>query len=600
MKRSTRLLSLLLLSCILLITSCSTSRDNITSDPKTEQSTSHIHNFDEWEVIIEPTLTEVGQKVRYCSCGEKQTEIVAKLKPESDTTTDEDEGKTDESTTTDDPYEETTTEEPTPEESTTEESTTEESTTEESTTEESTTEESTTEESTTEESTTEESTTEESTTEESTTDDTPEAKRTHFTDSLDTNGPLTEGCLPSTGSPKVLVVPVNLESSNATATMLNNIEIAFNGTQTQTGWYSVSEYYSISSYGKLSLDFDVLDEWFTPSKSKSYYGSYENGDYYGSTLILDEFLEAYDDEIDFSKYDSNDDGYIDSIWLIYNCDVDYEGNSDYWAYVYWTSSEIMVDGVYACYYGFAGTDFMFEDPDSVIYPNEDIIVDAHTYIHETGHMMGLDDYYDYNENAGATGGFYWADMMDSNIGDHASINKLLLGWIDPIVISGKGSIDIDLNSFAKTGDAILIANHNITSIYDEYILIEFYTPDLLNANDEPIYPANYDSEAYGIRILHIDARICYDEYGEVTFNNDNGYTTGFLYDNSDEDKLFVDTLYCELTDEYATTDILFTPTSDSFASKYSSYKYHDGTKLNFDIEVNSMDNNGASVTITIK
>ena len=65
-------------------------------------------------------------------------------------------------------------------------------------------------------------------------------------------------------------------------------------------------------------------------------------------------------------------------------------------------------------------------------------------------------------------------------------------------------------------------------------------------------------------------------------------------------KLFVDTLYCELTDEYATTDILFTPTSDSFASKYSSYKYHDGTKLNFDIEVNSMNNNGASVTITIK
>ena len=734
-----------------MITSCNSSNKNSPAETPNENPTTHTHYFGEWEVIKEPTVTETGEKIRYCSCGETQTGIIAKLNAEEEPTTDAasaEETTTEEVTTEEITTEEQTTEEVTTEEQTTEEQTTEEQTTEEQTTEEQTTEEQTTEEQTTEEQTTEEQTTEEQTTEEQTTapegeenkvsvsisdtnwsdstkytslklnstitasvsggqhtgkyyasddswrlyqneqakitisasngqtiksvkityisnnsgrlvlngsiinsgatvnvnaskvtfsvgnagsgsngqaritnieivylsqggntggddvgggntDDvptgTPTSSRKHFTDSLDTNGPLTEGCLPSSGSPKVLVVPVNLDSSNASNKMLENIEIAFNGTQAQTGWYSVTEYYSVSSYGKLNLDFDVLDEWFTPSRNKSYYGSYDSDGYYGSTLILDEILEYYDDEIDFSDYDSNSDGYIDAIWLIYNCPVDYEGDSDYWAYVYWTPSEIEVDGVYACYYGFAGTDFMFEETDY----SENINVDAHTYIHETGHLMGLDDYYDYNENEGAEGGFYWADMMDGNIGDHASINKLLLGWIDPIVVSGKGSITIDLNSFAKTGDAILISNHSVNSIYDEYFLIEFYTPDLLNENDQPIYPAYYGDEAYGIRVLHIDAHICYDRYGEVTFNNDNGYVTGFLYDNSDEEKLFVDTLYCELTDEYATSEILFTDTSASFASKYSIYRYHDGSSINFDFVVNAMDGDSASSTITV-
>ena len=565
----------IIIALMLLITSCNTANTNQPTEKQTEQTTTHIHNFEDWEVTIEPTLTEFGQKVRYCACGEKQTEVIAKLKGDSSTTTEE-------------PTEDVTTKNP-DDEST--DVSTEEPTTEAPT------------EAPTEEITTEEPTTEEPTTEEATSTppvaSAPTANRTHFSDSLSTNGPLTEWALPSTGTPKVLVVPVNLKSSNKTSAMLQNIEIAFNGTQAQTGWYSVSEYYYVSSYGKLDIDFVVLNEWFTPSRSKSYYESYyDNDGYYGSTLILDEFLRAYDSKIDFSDYDSNGDGIIDAIWLIYNCAVNYnDDSSDFWAYVYETPSEIEVDGVYASFYGYAGTDFMFEQSD--VYPCENIIIDAHTYIHETGHLMGLDDYYDYNPDVGPEGGFYWADMMDANIGDHSSINKLLLGWIDPIVITGEGGITIDLNSFAESGDVILIANHSISSIYDEYILIEFYTPTLLNENDEPIYPDGYSDSAYGIRVLHIDARINYDSFGEVDYNNDNGYVTGFLYDNSDEDKLFVDTLYCELIEEYATDDILFTPTSKTFASLYSDYEYHDGTVIGFDIIVNSMTNSSANITIVI-
>ena len=37
---------------------------------------SHIHKFEEWLVLVDATCTEDGEKVRYCSCGEKQTEYI--------------------------------------------------------------------------------------------------------------------------------------------------------------------------------------------------------------------------------------------------------------------------------------------------------------------------------------------------------------------------------------------------------------------------------------------------------------------------------------------------------------------------------------------
>lgn len=43
------------------------------------KDTAHVHDFDEWEITKKPTCTEDGEKVRYCSCGEKQTEIVVSL-----------------------------------------------------------------------------------------------------------------------------------------------------------------------------------------------------------------------------------------------------------------------------------------------------------------------------------------------------------------------------------------------------------------------------------------------------------------------------------------------------------------------------------------
>ncbi|MBO7196622.1 MAG: leucine-rich repeat domain-containing protein [Clostridia bacterium] len=39
-------------------------------------SCEHVHYFDDWETIKQPTCTENGDKVRYCTCGEKQSDII--------------------------------------------------------------------------------------------------------------------------------------------------------------------------------------------------------------------------------------------------------------------------------------------------------------------------------------------------------------------------------------------------------------------------------------------------------------------------------------------------------------------------------------------
>lgn len=383
---------------------------------------------------------------------------------------------------------------------------------------------------------------------------------------------------------------------------LDDIETTFNGTSQETGWESVKTFYQKSSYGKCNLDITVYDEWFYDSTITASYLQNLYDNFYNSNngtdpneLLITKILDRYNSSINYADYDSNGDDFIDSIWIIYDEPVNFESDeSMYWAYTSWDyewydesyddcmNPSKARDGVYPFYYAWAGVDFMYPERNQASYNVDSINLDAHTYIHETGHLLGLDDYYDYNSTVGPDRGMYTADMMDANIGDHCPISKLLLDWVDPYVATTSGQIT--LSSFTTSGDCIIVADHSLNSIYDTYYMIEFYTNDGLNANDEPIY----NGKGIRITLVHAELNIV---NGEVDFNGGQ-YDTCFKYDNSDTQTPFVEMLSNSSfgSDEYgkyATSSNLFTQ-GQTFTSNV------------FNLQVVSISSNEAVVNITLK
>ena len=102
-------------------------------------------------------------------------------------------------------------------------------------------------------------------------------------------------------------------------------------------------------------------------------------------------------------------------------------------------------------------------------------------------------------------------------------------------------------------------------------MIEFYNGSGLNNHDlQIINNINKDeaTDAIGVRVTHVNATKKTQE--EIDNDKSQSYFTGFKYNNSETDELFIDTmLQKKLTDEekleyFADQDALYTPTSNKF------------------------------------
>ena len=385
--------------------------------------------------------------------------------------------------------------------------------------------------------------------------------------------------LPSIGEPKVLIIPVEFTDYPAPESMKEDLEVAFFGTSAQTGWESLQSYYYKSSYGKLRITGTVLEPFNTGKKSTYYkYNSYADYD------ILKSALEYYDPFINYDDYDYDKDGYIDSIYLIYT--KPYEYSSDLWwayTYEYFTEDYEYYDGVEADYYVFMSYQFLFDK-----LQGKDVKYNSETIIHETGHLFGLDDYYDYEQNNGPEGGIGGGDMMDYNIGDHNAYSKIILGWITPTIITDE-SVTINLQSFEKTGECILVCNDWGGTYFSEYYLIDFYTPTGLNE-----YGKGRDGlfSISGIRIFHIDARLKQinevEDIWTVTKNNNTSSKYRLISlieadNNGDIDNL----------EKSSNSDLFLENTS------FINPLWNDGSNANFEIFIHSINEQYATILISI-
>lgn len=340
---------------------------------------------------------------------------------------------------------------------------------------------------------------------------------------------------PSKGAVKLLVIPIwftdsdNFISTAKKDNVRSDLTTAFFGTSEQTGWHSVSSYYGVESLDELHISGTVSD-WYYPninSKVASDYSDNEQKTFVEATTNW-YFINHTSDSR--TNYDYDHDGYLDGVMLIYAA-PDYQKYSSFtknmWAYCYYVAKTSLKNesnpGVNAFFW--ASYDFIYGDNTVVSrtggsYANGDTrhcLIDAHTYIHEMGHMFGLDDYYDYSSETSPIAGF---SMQDNNVGGHDPFSVMALGWANPYIPKFSGEIVI--NDFISSHDVILLTPefNSYNSPFDEYILIELYTPTGLNELDCQYKYGNRFPQgpwATGIRVWHVDARL-YTSWG--TFIND--------------------------------------------------------------------------------
>jgi len=327
--------------------------------------------------------------------------------------------------------------------------------------------------------------------------------------------------LNSKGKQNVLVLPIEIKGfeANATSNNLQRINELFNG-ENNSKWESVSSYYKKSSYGQLDLNFIVPNEWFKCDLGPSEIYARKIEDDCGTATLINEGAQWYKEKYkpEAKTLDGNKDGFIDAIWAVFSApsttEYDYSSNySDINPTMFWPltvssylnmSDEGDVSNPLSKVYSWASFDCMDKF-------NEENTIDAHTFIHETGHMFGLKDYYSYG------GGFETPlgciDMMDCNIGDHNPLSKFSLGWTKPTVVDK--TMTIELKPFESSGEFVLLGDDSYNgTAFDEYFTIDYLTPTGLNEAD---YTKPYGEDKLqgyskaGIRILHVDNRCTNDK-----------------------------------------------------------------------------------------
>ena len=333
---------------------------------------------------------------------------------------------------------------------------------------------------------------------------------------------------PSVGETNLLVIPVWFTDSTNYIKTANrdavraDIQNAYFGTQEQTGWHSVKTFYETESMGALTVN-GTVSEWYEPGQSSSVYYDEDNAPTADLVVSASDWYFSTHSGAKRADYDGDGDGWLDGVMLIYAAPdydaMDKESASNLWAYCYWvqdTQTQSKTNPGANVFF-WASYDFLYDSSTASSktgksdYSSGDCshcTIDAHTFTHEMGHVFGLDDYYDYSTTYKPAGRF---SMQDENIGGHDPYSVMALGWANPYIPTDSTSITI--GAFQSTHDLILLTPewNDIDSPFDEYLLLELYTPTGLNEFD---CKYSYDGRgkgpsSVGIRLWHVDARLLY-------------------------------------------------------------------------------------------
>ena len=260
---------------------------------------------------------------------------------------------------------------------------------------------------------------------------------------------------------------------------------------------SARDYYIYNSNGKFKPTFDVSRVVSLPKTSAYYTGRNRYEFFYEAIKYA---LDELDSEIDFSKYDYDNDGIVDNIYFFY---AGYgAADTDLYTVVWPHQSSLINRGwsydgkkiaTYACSNELNG---------QMHWVNKDLYLDGPgTFVHEFGHVLGMPDLYDPNySNTSITPG-NWDVMDDGSYNNEgycppnlSAYEKWVYNWIDYTIAEDGTHYDI-LPVTMEGGQAIRVPviRPNGTPYDTEYFILE--------SRDKKNWDAYIND--YGMLIWHI-------------------------------------------------------------------------------------------------
>ena len=335
---------------------------------------------------------------------------------------------------------------------------------------------------------------------------------------------------PTKGTVNYIVIPVWFNDSSKWISnrteLRTKLNTAFFGDKdTTNGKNSVKSYYEELSSGALTI-VGTVSNFYEINKSAMMYGSEALSTRSLCKEAVEWFFES-NPSLNKKDYDSDHNGTLDAIAVVYcapdKMQYNYLADPAYSTFEKSTLWSMVMRG------GMSSNDANVENPNlevcmwatayDVLQDYNGEPIESKTYLHETGHMFGLLDYYDTHDTYSPCGSRI---MMDSNRGSQDPYSALALGWAKAIV--PQTSATIELKDFQSSREMIILhpEAEQCNSPFDEYIIIELYTPNGLNQFDAQASPA-YEPTNVGIRIWHIDARLAL-QTGNSAFNYSTLYT----------------------------------------------------------------------------
>ena len=306
------------------------------------------------------------------------------------------------------------------------------------------------------------------------------------------NSPLTRGPIvdtgyggvpyfPHTGSPKALVILAEFQDTTFT---IQDTKKVFTNYLMNEGHFSdtrygqnqnykgVRGYFKDCSYGQFTPIFDVVGPIKLPRKHAIYGAGNDRMD-----LLLADACATVDDLVDFAKYDANNDGIVDLVYIIYaGHSANYRNNkvSNIWPKSGTVTISDTFDGKSIRRYG-VSNELNGSDKTS---KNNKKINGIGLFCHEFSHTLGLPDIYAYRtpaEDQDDQGMEYW-DIMDGGTGvrggrvpaSYLAWEREVMGWMKIDELKNDSTIN-NLKSIDNGGKAYKIVNPNNSN---EYIVLQ--------------------------------------------------------------------------------------------------------------------------------